>query len=64
MTESVVWSGPRPAGSFAAGSRMRRGWTLFVACAGVAMVVASIVALNTALGSATSRWRPERRRRS
>ena len=50
MTESVVRSGPRPAGSFAAGSRMRRGWTLFVACAGVAMVVASMVALNTALG--------------
>ena len=29
---------------------MRRGWTLFVACAGVALVVASMVALNTALG--------------
>jgi EmrB/QacA subfamily drug resistance transporter len=30
-------------------SRARRGWTLFVACAGVALVVASMVALNTAL---------------
>jgi EmrB/QacA subfamily drug resistance transporter len=50
MTESAVRSGPRPGGSFAGGSKVRRGWTLFVACAGVAMVVASMVALNTALG--------------
>jgi len=50
MTEPAVQSGPRPGGSFAAGSKARRGWTLFVACAGVAMVVASMVALNTALG--------------
>jgi EmrB/QacA subfamily drug resistance transporter len=50
MTESAIRSGPRLDGSFAGGSRARRGWTLFVACAGVAMVVASMVALNTALG--------------
>ena len=50
MTESAIRSGPRPDGSFAGGSKARRGWTLFVACAGVAMVVASMVALNTALG--------------
>ncbi|MBV9515206.1 MAG: MFS transporter [Mycobacteriaceae bacterium] len=34
---------------FAGGSAVRRGWTLFVACAGVALVIASMVALNTAL---------------
>ncbi|MDX1883585.1 MFS transporter [Mycolicibacterium sp. 120270] len=49
MTESAVRTGPPPGGSFAAGSTIRRGWTLLVACAGVAMVVASMVALNTAL---------------
>lgn len=36
-------------GSFAEGSPARRGWTLFVACAGVALVIASMIALNTAL---------------
>jgi EmrB/QacA subfamily drug resistance transporter len=35
--------------SFRDGPRGRRGWTLFIACAGVAMVIASMVALNTAL---------------
>ena len=49
MTESAVRSTPSAGGSFAEGSRVRRGWTLFVACAGVAIVVASMVALNTAL---------------
>ena len=49
MTESAVRSTPNAGGSFAEGSRVRRGWTLFVACAGVAIVVASMVALNTAL---------------
>ncbi|BDE16660.1 MULTISPECIES: MFS transporter [Mycobacterium] len=39
-----------PADSFAQGSRARRGWTLFIACAGVVLVIASMVALNTALG--------------
>jgi EmrB/QacA subfamily drug resistance transporter len=37
------------AGSFAGGSTARRGWTLLVACAGVALVIASMIALNTAL---------------
>lgn len=49
MTESVVRSDHGADGSFAAGSTMRRGWTLVVACGGVALVVASMVALNTAL---------------
>jgi len=31
-------------------SRRRRTWTLVVACAGVALVIASMLALNTALG--------------
>lgn len=35
--------------TFADGSRARRGWTLFIACAGVALVIASMVSLNTAL---------------
>ncbi|MDT5222562.1 MAG: hypothetical protein QOF15_4667 [Mycobacterium sp.] len=35
--------------SFTDGSRVRRGWTLFIACAGVAIVIASMIALNTAL---------------
>ncbi|OBK95576.1 MFS transporter [Mycobacterium asiaticum] len=39
----------QPPNSFAQGSRARRGWTLFIACAGVALVIASMVALNTAL---------------
>ncbi len=47
ITESVVRSEPN--GAFAGGSRVRRGWTLFVACAGVSLVIASMVALNTAL---------------
>jgi hypothetical protein len=37
------------AGSFAGSSTARRGWTLFVACAGVSLVIASMIALNTAL---------------
>ena len=37
------------ADSFAGGSTARRGWTLFVACAGVSLVIASMIALNTAL---------------
>ena len=32
------------------GSSGRRTWTLVVACSGVALVVASMTALNTALG--------------
>ncbi|HEY7054762.1 MAG TPA: MFS transporter [Mycobacterium sp.] len=41
---------PDPAeGNFIGGSKARRGWTLFVACAGVSLVIASMVALNTAL---------------
>ena len=40
----------QPSGdSFAEGSSKKRGWTLFIACAGVALVIASMVALNTAL---------------
>lgn len=35
--------------TFAQGSAARRGWTLFIACAGVALVIASMTALNTAL---------------
>jgi EmrB/QacA subfamily drug resistance transporter len=35
--------------AFAGASRARRGWTLFVGCGGVALVIASMIALNTAL---------------
>ena len=49
MTESAVRSDPGTDDAFAGGSTMRRGWTLLVACAGVALVIASMVALNTAL---------------
>jgi EmrB/QacA subfamily drug resistance transporter len=35
--------------SLAGRSKLRRGWTLFVTCAGVALVIASMIALNTAL---------------
>jgi EmrB/QacA subfamily drug resistance transporter len=35
--------------SFAGSSTVRRGWTLTVACAGVSLVIASMIALNTAL---------------
>ena len=49
MTESAVRTDPGTDGAFAGGSTIRRGWTLLVACAGVALVIASMVALNTAL---------------
>src|ERR1700754_347866 len=49
MTESAVRSDPRADRSFAGRSKVRRGWTLVVACAGVSLVIASMVALNTAL---------------
>ncbi len=49
MTESALRSGPSIDSSFAGGSKVRRGWTLYVACSGVALVIASMVALNTAL---------------
>ncbi|MGH3676373.1 MAG: MFS transporter [Mycobacterium sp.] len=48
MTDAAVQTDPGT-GAFAGGSAVRRGWTLFVACAGVALVIASMVALNTAL---------------
>lgn len=41
-------SDPTP-DAFTTGSRRRRGWTLFIACAGVALVIASMTSLNTAL---------------
>jgi uncharacterized ion transporter superfamily protein YfcC len=40
--------------SFTGGSSARRGWTLVVACAGVALVIASMIALNTALSDIAS----------
>lgn len=49
MTGFAVAPDQASADSFAQGSRGRRGWTLFIACAGVALVIASMVALNTAL---------------
>lgn len=53
MTDSAVQAliAPenRPDELFAGGSKVRRGWALFVACAGVSLVIASMVALNTAL---------------
>ena len=40
----------RPAeDSFVGQTAVRRGWTLLIACAGVALVIASMIALNTAL---------------
>ncbi|MEO3760375.1 MFS transporter [Mycobacterium sp. B14F4] len=49
MTHSAVESIDRSGDALASKSRARRGWTLFVACAGVALVISSMVALNTAL---------------
>ena len=49
MTQPAVRTDPGTDGAFAGGSTMRRGWTLLVACSGVALVIASMVALNTAL---------------
>jgi EmrB/QacA subfamily drug resistance transporter len=52
MTHSAVQEGlpeHRGAESLAGQSPAKRGWTLFVACAGVSLVIASMVALNTAL---------------
>ena len=40
---------PSAGNSFETESAVRRGWTLFIACAGVALVIASMIALNTAL---------------
>src|SRR6187397_681078 len=57
MTDSVD-KPPIPAGeqadAFANRSPVRRVWTLFVACAGVALVIASMIALNTALSDIAS----------
>ena len=47
--QTLIESEHSPDEPFAGGSKARRGWTLFVACAGVALVIASMVALNTAL---------------
>src|SRR6185312_7118422 len=51
MHQSAVQVAERPTieDSFASESALRRGWTLFIACAGVALVIASMIALNTAL---------------
>ena len=49
MAEAATTSDATTARSMANGPAERRGWTLFVACAGVALVLASVVALNTAL---------------
>lgn len=49
MTSVDTLRRPSIEDSFAGGSAAKRGWTLFVACAGVALVIASMVALNTAL---------------
>jgi EmrB/QacA subfamily drug resistance transporter len=49
MTHSAVETSGRSGDALASESRARRGWTLFVACAGVALVISSMVGLNTAL---------------
>src|SRR6516162_10050565 len=50
MVEILVRSDQRTGATSIGGSRRARNWTLAVACMGVGLVVASMTALNTALG--------------
>jgi EmrB/QacA subfamily drug resistance transporter len=50
MVETVIRSDQRTDGLSLGGSPRARAWTLAVACMGVSLVVASMTALNTALG--------------
>ena len=50
MIETLVPPDQRTDAVSIGGSRRARAWTLAVACMGVALVVASMTALNTALG--------------
>jgi MFS family permease len=50
MVEILVQSDQRTGATSLGSSRRARNWTLAVACMGVGLVVASMTALNTALG--------------
>ena len=49
LDSPTVSDGPAVVGVHAGESTVKRRWTLFVGCAGVALVIASMIALNTAL---------------
>ena len=50
MVETLVRSDQRTQATTVLGSNRARIWTMVVACMGVTLVIASMVALNTALG--------------
>src|SRR5580693_4698054 len=50
MVETLVRSDQRTEATAVLGSNQARIWTMVVACMGVTLVIASMVALNTALG--------------
>ena len=50
VVDTLLRSVQRTQGSTAPGSNRVRIWTMIVACVGVTLVIASMVALNTALG--------------
>ncbi len=50
MVETLVRSDQRTEATAVLGSNRARIWTMVVACMGVTLVIASMVALNTALG--------------
>src|SRR3984957_19632348 len=50
MVDTFIRPAPRNQAGGALGSNRARIWTMVVACMGVTLVIASMVALNTALG--------------
>src|ERR1700751_6262811 len=50
MVETLIRSDQRTEATAVLGSNRARIWTMVVACMGVTLVIASMVALNTALG--------------
>src|ERR1700745_3425240 len=50
MVETLIRSDQRTEATAVLGSNRGRIWTMVVACMGVTLVIASMIALNTALG--------------
>ena len=50
MVDTLLRSDQRTQAVTTLGSNRARIWTMIVACVGVTLVIASMVALNTALG--------------
>jgi hypothetical protein len=62
MVDTFIRPDQRTEAAARLGSNHARIWTMIVACMGVTLVIASMVALNTAFGDIA--WPPRRRSRS